>query len=63
MAGLPLDDWQFYVVTAAGLAAAWLVIRPLLPRRGALPSCPNCADASPRRRRTRTALTHEGKRV
>lgn len=62
MAGLPLDDWQFYVVSAAFLAATWLIVRPLLPRKDASGGCPNCASSPPKRRR-KTGLTVEGKRL
>ncbi|MCC6907683.1 MAG: hypothetical protein IT430_07070 [Phycisphaerales bacterium] len=63
MDGLPLGDWQFYVVTAAALGGIWLIVRPLLGRPGNS-GCPNCADgaATSTRRRT-TGLTVEGKRV
>jgi hypothetical protein len=30
---LPFDDWQFYVVSLVVLAAAWMLVRPFLPRR------------------------------
>jgi hypothetical protein len=30
---MPLGDWQFWLVTALAVTAAWLVIRPLLPQR------------------------------
>jgi len=63
MAGLPLTDWQFYVVTGAFLIAVWLVIRPLLPRKDASGGCPNCAaGASPKRSR-KMGLTVEGERL
>lgn len=61
MAGLPLDDWQFYVVSAAFLAATWLIVRPLWPRQDASGGCPNCASSEPKRPR-KTGLTVEGKR-
>ncbi len=31
---VPVDDWQFWVVTLLFLVCVWLVVRPLLPRRG-----------------------------
>jgi hypothetical protein len=31
--GLPVDDWQFWVVTLAALAGLWFVVRALRPRR------------------------------
>ncbi|MBK7403764.1 MAG: hypothetical protein IPJ41_03795 [Phycisphaerales bacterium] len=32
-AGLPISDWQFWVVTLIALAAAAWIVRKLLPRR------------------------------
>jgi hypothetical protein len=29
---LPLDQWQFYVVSAVALAGLWLLVRPFLRR-------------------------------
>jgi hypothetical protein len=29
----PLDDWQFYAVTAAMLWGAWVMYRAIVPRR------------------------------
>ncbi len=41
---MPWLDWQFYVVTAAALWAAWSVLRQLLPKTGpAGPVCGACA--------------------
>jgi hypothetical protein len=31
--GLPLDDWQFWVVSGAALAGLLLLVRPRRPRR------------------------------
>ncbi|MFZ9690189.1 MAG: hypothetical protein ACO3DS_10175 [Phycisphaerales bacterium] len=28
----PVDDWQFWAVTACALVGAWFVLRPILPR-------------------------------
>jgi hypothetical protein len=67
MAAIPLDDWQFWVVTALALGAAWLVLTPLLPKRrsksSACPGCPsgNAAEKAPREKRV--DLTIAGKRV
>jgi predicted permease len=46
---MPLGDWQFWVVTLIAIAAAWIVIRVLLPRRKPRPK--------------KTELTVGGKRV
>lgn len=62
MRGLPFDDWQFYIVTAAFGCALWLIIRPLLPRKDAASGCPSCADGGSKRSR-KTGLTVEGRRV
>lgn len=62
MDGLPLGDWQFYVVTGAALGAIWLIVRPLLSRKDSS-GCPNCADGAASSRRRPTGLTIEGKRI
>lgn len=30
---MPFDDWQFWVVTLAGLWGAWVLTRKMLPRK------------------------------
>jgi membrane protein implicated in regulation of membrane protease activity len=67
LAALPVDDWQFWVVSALALGAAALVVRPLLPKRGGKPdACPGCpsgdAAAKPPREK-RVELTVGGKRM
>ncbi len=67
LAALPVDDWQFWVVTALAAGAAAMVVRPLLPKRGGKPdACPGCpsgdAAAKPPREK-RVELTIGGKRV
>ncbi|MGA1018609.1 MAG: hypothetical protein ACO3YY_11580 [Phycisphaerales bacterium] len=48
-AGLPVGDWQFWVVTAIALTGAVLVVRPLLPSRSSTPPpCGGCGGASRR---------------
>ena len=43
LAALPVDDWQFWVVTALAAGAAAMVVLPLLPKRGGKPdACPGC---------------------
>ncbi len=44
---MPWHDWQFYVVTAAAFAAAWMLLRQLFPRSGASgPACGACATGA-----------------
>jgi len=44
--GLPLGDWQFWVVTAIALAGVVLVVRPLLPSsKSSPPPCTGCGGA------------------
>ena len=64
---LPLDDWQFWVVTGLAAGAIWLVVAPLLPKRGkksaACPGCPSGEAASAKPRAKHVDLTIGGKRV
>ncbi len=30
---MPIGDWQFWIVSALGLAALYFVVRPFIPRR------------------------------
>lgn len=65
---LPLDDWQFWVVTGLALSAVWLVVAPLLPKRkkdkgAACPGCPSGEAASAKPRAKHVDLTIGGKRV
>ena len=50
------------VVTALALAGGWVVIRPLLPRRGRGPACPGCGPGGGTQER-RATLTVDGRRV
>ncbi|MCP3902471.1 MAG: hypothetical protein GY715_02450 [Planctomycetes bacterium] len=45
---MPLDDWQFYVVTAAALWGLWALVRTIMPRK--------------RKTTKRTDLTVEGRK-
>lgn len=68
IAGIPLDDWQFWVVTALAASAVWLVVSPLLPRKkkakgAACPGCPSGESESAKRRTKHVDLTIGGKRV
>lgn len=41
--GLPLDDWQFWIVTAIAVLGCWLVLKPLFARAGRPETgCANC---------------------
>ncbi len=41
---MPWLDWQFYVVTAAAVWGAWILLRQLLPSSGPSgPACGACA--------------------
>ncbi len=62
---LPLDQWQFYVVTAVALAGVWALLRPFL-RRGrsgaSSAGCGGCASGSTSTRRRAVSLTIGGRR-
>lgn len=63
---MPLDDWQFWVVTLVALGGLALVVRPLLPKKGAAPRCGSCPTAPKSGDPTvgkKTTLTIEGRRV
>lgn len=47
---MPWADWQFWAVTAAALAGAWFVLRPLLP--GRRDDCGACGPPAARPKRT-----------
>lgn len=59
---MPVDDWQFWIVTAAALWGAFAVARPFLPRK-AKPTggCPGCAAGAAAMRPKRVRLTVGGK--
>ena len=68
IAGIPLDDWQFWVVTALAASAVWLMVSPLLPRKkkakgAACPGCPSGESESAKPRTKHVDLTIGGKRV
>jgi hypothetical protein len=66
---MPVGDWQFWAASVIALVGLWLVLRPLLPRRGAKKgaACPGCpsgaAGALQAARPKAAALTIEGRRV
>lgn len=65
-ADMPWSDWQFYAVTLAFAWAAWMVVRPFVPRRkeSGDSSCPNCAaGGSVNARPRRATLTVGGQKV
>ncbi len=65
-ATLPLDDWQFWVVTALAASAVWIVVAPLLPRKRKKPGpCPGCpsGEGEGKPRAKHVDLTIGGKRV
>ena len=45
---MPIDDWQFWIVTILALTAVVLVIRPLIPYKSAAPRCGSCPSADPK---------------
>ncbi len=57
---LPLDQWQFYVVTAVALAGVYVLLRPFLRRGGS--GCGGCASATTTTRRRAVPLTIGGRR-
>lgn len=65
MSTFPINDWQFWIATVVVIVALAFVIRPLLPRRGKSPACPNCpsnsAQGQPEPKRTE--LTMEGTKI
>jgi len=69
MFGMPIHNWQFWLVTAAMLWGLWIIARPFLPLKrnrshangGA---CPNCSSGQSASRKPRqTSLTIEGRRA
>ncbi len=59
---LPLDQWQFYVVTAVALAGVWALLRPFLRRSGSGGSgCGGCASGTTSRKRRAVQLTVAGR--
>lgn len=52
---MPVDDWQFWTVTALALGAFALIARPLFPRRRGQADC--CGGPGSRAKPKRTALT------
>ena len=63
---IPLDDWQFWVVTAMCLSGLWLLVRPFIPcaKKGAGGSCPSCSCGNAANAKTkRTSITINGHRV
>ncbi|MDA1261798.1 MAG: hypothetical protein O3B75_02755 [Planctomycetota bacterium] len=65
MSAFPINDWQFWIATIVVIIALTFVIRPLLPRRGKSPACPNCPTDSVKGNTEpkRTELTMEGTKI
>ncbi len=65
--GVPLDDWQFYVVTALALVSLWLVVKPFVASRreggGGGGGCHSCGGGPSATRRRRVTMTIRGRRV
>lgn len=60
---MPWNDWQFWLVTAAALVAAVLVVRPMLPRKSNDgPACPGCGPGQAAHKSRRAQLTVSAKR-
>jgi len=60
VSSLPVDDWQFWLVSALAVAAVIAIVRPMLPSREKKAGCPGCGPAAPPRK---TELTLDGRRV
>ena len=62
--GVPLGDWQFYVVTALALTSLWLVVKPFVGSRGKGDGgCHTCGGGAAATRRKRVTMTIRGRRV
>lgn len=59
MTGLPLNDWQFWVVSAMAAAAVVLVVWPLVRARKS--ECGGCGPAKTRPKRV--AMTIKGENL
>lgn len=59
LAALPLDDWQFYVVTLLALGAVFLIARPFFPSKNK-PACGGCATGT-EPKKPKVKLTVRGK--
>ncbi len=66
MTTLPINDWQFWVVTAMAFGAVVFVVRPFLPtkhnRNRNASACGGCASGNAvSRKPKKTTLTIEGR--
>lgn len=52
---MPVGNWQFWIVTIAGLYALWMIIKPFLPRRNKQTGCTHCASGAASSRKKRGA--------
>lgn len=55
MSGLPVDDWQFWVVSLLAIGGLALILRPLWASRE--DGCGTCTTNRPRSSETRVRLT------
>ena len=59
---MPIDDWQFWLVSLLALVAALFVLRPLIPLKRRNTRCGSCPKES-EKTATRTTLTVDGERI
>ena len=63
---MPIGDWQFWIVTLAGLLGLWLIVKPFMPRRSKQTGCAHCASgtaASRKKRGAKVSLTVNNSRA
>ncbi len=61
--GLPLDDWQFWVVTSVVICGGWVVVKMFIPNRKSKGACSSCASGSAANAKPRKVrLTVEGEK-
>ena len=52
---MPVGDWQFWIVTAAGMLGLWMIIKPFVPKRNKQTGCAHCASGTAASRKKRSA--------
>ncbi len=62
---MPIDDWQFWLVSLFALVALGFVARPLLPMKSRQPRCGGCPSNKNEdtAQEKRASLTLDGKRI
>jgi hypothetical protein len=65
---MPMNDWQFWIVTAFAAIGLWFLARPFLASRKSRAedaSCPHCTSSAPsgKSKRRRVLLTIERKKL